>query len=165
MPLPIPKHASTFFLKTVLVVIGIAALALDVFSLPYVWVGAPKEWPTSLPVLYPGLIGIYATIIPFLFAVYQAFTLLQCIDRNNAFSESSIKALRNISWSAIAMTLLYLMAMPLAFVVADADDAPGLILYAFAFACAPLVIATFAAVMKKLVRNALAMKTENDLTI
>jgi len=166
MNIPSPKRASTFFLKTVLIFIGCIALALCVFSLPNVWIGAAREWPMiSARLLYPGLIGIYATIIPFLLALYQAFRLLRLIDRHNAFSKSSIDALRNISFCAVAMTLLYFLAMPLVVSVADSDDAPGLVLISFAFACAPLVIATFAAVLQKLVRNALDMKTENDFTI
>ncbi len=155
------KLASTLFLKAVIVLIGIAALALAIFSLPDVWVSAATESPISKYVLYPGLIGIYATIIPFLFALYQALLLLHSIDSNNAFSQLSIKALRNIAGSAIAMTFMYLVAMPLAVSIADLDDAPGLVLMAFAFACAPLVIASFAAVLQQLVQYALDMKTEN----
>jgi len=63
------------------------------------------------------------------------------------------------------MTLLYATALPLAFFVAEIQDAPGLIVMSDAFASAPLVVATFAAVLQKLVQNALDMKMEHDLTI
>ena len=36
---------------------------------------------------------------------------------------------------------------------------------ALAFACIPLVIATFAAVLEKLLKNAINIKSENDLTV
>ncbi len=159
------KRASTFFLRAAIAIMALVALALCIFLFPNVLVGAPEEWPAALPVLYIGFIGIYLTIIPFLFALYQALKLLRYIDTNNAFSESSINALRSIKFSAITMTLLYLTAMPLAYVFAELDDAPGVIVISFAFACAPLVVATFAAVLQKLVQNALDMKMENDLTI
>lgn len=159
------KHASTFFLKAVLVALGLFALLLVVLMLWYLVTDAEAEWAISPIVLYVGLGGICATIVPFLLALYQAWLLLRNIDTNNPFSQSSLDALRTIKRSAIAMTFLYLLAMPLAYVVADLDDAPGLVLYSFVFACAPLVIATFAAVLQKLVHSALSLKTENDLTV
>lgn len=161
----VPKRVSTLFLKGVLVVIALIVLAIAFFAFPDIWIGAAIEWPTFTNVLYPGLIGIYLTVIPFLFALYQAFTLLQYIDRNNAFSAPSINALRNIKFSAIAMSALYATALPLAFAVAQYDDAPGLVLISTAVAGSPLVIATFAAVLQKLVQNALDMKSDIDLTI
>lgn len=159
------KRVSTLFLKAVLVVFGLIAAAICIFALPNIWNGAPLEWPGLTETLYLGLTGVYLTIIPFIFALYQAFKLLQYIDKNAAFSEPSIAALRNIKFSAVAMTILYALALPLAFVVADNDDAPGLILFATAFAGSPLIIATFAAVLQKLVQNAVDMKAENDLTV
>ena len=165
MNVPSPKRASTLFLKAVLILIGCITLVLYVFSFPHVWVGAAREWPISAYVLYPGLIGIYATIIPFLLALYQAFRLLQYIDTNNAFSIASIHALRDIKFCAVAMSMLYWVGMPLVFAMADYDDAPGGVLIGAAFASAPLIIATFAAVLQKLVQNALDMKREHDLTV
>lgn len=159
------KRASTLFLKATLVVFGLIGIAICVFFLPTIPEGAPTQWPGLTETMYLGLTGVYLTIIPFIFALYQAFKLLQYIDKNNAFSDASIAALRNIKFSAIAMTALYALALPLAFVVADNDDAPGLILFATAFAGSPLIVATFAAVLQKLVQNAVDMKTENDLTI
>ncbi len=164
-PLPI-KRASTLFLKAALIVIALIVLVSCFFAFPNIWNGLPAEWPTiPTGLLYPGLITFYLTLIPFLIALYQAFRLLQFIDKNTAFSDASIGALRNIKFCAIAMSVLYWMSMPLIFTVADLDDAPGLIIIWAAFASAPLVIATFAAVLQKLVQNAIDMKTENDLTI
>jgi hypothetical protein len=111
------------------------------------------------------LIGLYATVIPFFFALYQAFRLLHNIDKNHAFSEASIKALRNIKYCAIVMSVLYWTCMPLVFVFADLDDAPGAVLIGAALASSPLIVATFVAVLQKLVQNALDMKLENDLTV
>lgn len=163
--LPI-KRVSTLFLKAALILIAIVVMVACFFAFPNIWNGLPAEWP-MIPkaLLYPGLISFYLSLIPFLIALYQAFTLLQFIDKNNAFSDVSIGALRNIKFCAISMSVLYWITMPLAFAVAELDDAPGLILMWAAFACAPLVVATFAAVLQKLVQNAIDMKTEIDLTV
>lgn len=160
------KHVSTLFLKTVLVAIAVAVIVIATALLPHVWPGSINPvYTTFMNAAYPGVFGIYATIIPFLFALFQAFKLLRNIDRNDAFSESSVKALDAIKFSAIAMTLLYALAQPMIFIFAQIDDAPGLILVAWAITCAPLIVATFAAVLRKLVRSAIDLKTENELTV
>jgi hypothetical protein len=159
------NRASTLFLKIVILCMGMLVLALCVFAFPAIWREAQQGLPDYTYVWYPGLLGIFATVIPFLCALYQGWKLLQYIDRNEAFSEGSVQALRIIMFSAIAMFLLYAVGMPLAYLVAELDDAPGLILVAAAFTCAPLVVATFAAVLKKLVQSAIAMKLDQDLTI
>lgn len=161
------KRVSTLFLKAVLIVIAIGMLVFAAFAFPSIWKGLPAEWPALIATnfLSIGLIGIFATAMPFLFALFQAFKLLQYIDRNDAFSTLSVRALRNIAYSAISMTVLYATALPLIFLIAELDDAPGLILIYSAFAGAPLVVATFAAVLQKLVQNAIDIKSENDLTV
>jgi cellulose synthase/poly-beta-1,6-N-acetylglucosamine synthase-like glycosyltransferase len=159
------KRASTFFLKGVLVLITIAVLALCVFLLPQIWIVVLRELPEFTRLTYPALIGFSASALPFFFAIFQAFMLLQYIDKNSAFSEVSVQALRNIKFSAIAMSVCYAMCIPILFTYAQIDDAPGLGAITLAIVCAPLVVATFAAVLQKLVQNAVDMKAENDLTI
>ncbi len=164
-PLPI-KRVSTLFLKAVLVVIALVVVVACYFAFPSIWNGIQAEWPTlSKNVISLGLLSFFITLIPFLIALFQGFRLLQFIDKNIAFSELSIGALRIILFCAISMSVLYWLGMPLAFTVADLDDAPGLIIMWAAFASAPLVIATFAAVLQKLVQSALDMKADIDLTI
>ncbi len=164
-PLPL-KRASTLFLKAAIIVIGIGVLLFCYFAFPSIWTGLPLEFPgIPTPILYTGLFSFYLSAIPFFIAISQGFRLLQLIDKNQAFSNTSIGALRIIKFSAIGMSVLYWISMPLMFTVAEIDDAPGLVLMWAAFASSPLVIATFAAVLQKLVQNAIDLKAENDLTV
>jgi hypothetical protein len=150
----------------IIVLIGAAALAAWAFSFPHIWFVDQAQWPKILQnVFYPGITGIYASVIPFVFALFQAFTLLQYVDANTAFSESSIVALSKIKYSAIAISALFALAMPLMYVFAELDDAPGVIVIWFAIICAPLIVATLISVVQKLVRSAIDMKLENDLTV
>jgi len=55
--------------------------------------------------------------------------------------------------------------MPLYYIVARAGDAPGIIVIGIVFIFAPLVVSVFAAVLQKLLQNAIDIKRENDLTI
>lgn len=55
--------------------------------------------------------------------------------------------------------------MPLFYLIAEADDAPGIILIGMLLIFAALVIAVFAAVLQKLLQEAIHIKSENDLTV
>jgi ABC-type nitrate/sulfonate/bicarbonate transport system permease component len=57
------------------------------------------------------------------------------------------------------------LGMPLYYLVAGADDAPGIILIGLVIIFASIVIAVFAAVLEKLLKKAIDIKAENDLTI
>ncbi|MDF2545103.1 MAG: hypothetical protein K0R93_2658, partial [Anaerosolibacter sp.] len=85
------KQVSTLFLKVVVFLIAIPVLALCIFWVP--------GFVNYLP--YPILIGVYATAISYFFALYQTLKLLSYIDKNKAFSELSVKALKNIKYCAI----------------------------------------------------------------
>lgn len=159
------KRGSTHFLRFVIFVIGIGVLALCIFGLPSVWTGGSAEFPYASRALFYIMLVLYATAVPFFIALWQTLKLLKAIDHNNAFSEVSVTALRNIKYCAVAMAVLYAINVPLIFPIADADDAPGLIVMAMAIAGAPLVIAVFAAVLQKLLKNAIDIKSENELTV
>lgn len=158
-------RASTLFLKVALVTIAAAVLVLCVFAFPFVYMELRQGLPTFAFAIYLALIGLILSPFPFFFALYQAFMLLQYIDTNNAFSEASIRSLGYIKYCAIAMSVLYAMCIPLAVVIAELDDAPGAVVIGCVIACAPLVVATFAAVLQKLVHSAVTIKTENEFTI
>jgi len=55
--------------------------------------------------------------------------------------------------------------MPLFYLFAEKDDAPGVILIGMVIIFASMVIAVFAAVLQKLLKNVLDIKSENDLTV
>lgn len=155
----------TSFLKLALVGIAFIALVFACGLLPMIWLGGQTEIPGHPIILTVGVIAVALTIFPFEFALYQAYKLLRFIDGRNVFSPASIDALRTITWCALIMTPLYMLALPLAYTVAELDDAPGLIVLSTAFACAPLVVATFAAVLQSLVAAAYTLEQENALII
>lgn len=157
------KRGTTLFLKLAVIFIGIPVLALCLFGM---------FWLTNNPVnsvyaylLYPILIGIYISAIPFFVALFQAFKLLNHIDKNQAFSELSVKVLKIIKFCALIISGLYVVILPFVFGLAQMDDAPGLVLVGMVPVFASLVIAVFAAVLQRLLQEAINIKTENDLTV
>jgi hypothetical protein len=157
------KRGSTLFLRMAVFLIGTPVLALCIFGLP--WLANNPVNPDYAHILYPILIGMYGSVIPFFAALYQAFKLLSYIDKDQAFSELSVKALKNIKRCAMTISGLYVVILPFVYFVAELDDAPGLIIIGMVPTFASMVIAVFAAVLQKLLKNAIEIKSENDLTI
>lgn len=154
-------RGSTLLLKSVLCGIGLIVLAFCTLVLPRL-ISAELQGDFDYA---PILIGMYVPAVPFFIGLYQAFKLLTHIDRNQAFSELSVKALRNITYCALTISGLYALGMPYIFYVADRDDAPGLVALGFVIIGASFVVATFAAVLRSLLQNALEIQSENDLTV
>lgn len=153
------KRGSTLFLRGAIVLIGLIVLALCIFALPF---GITLD---NTGYYRPILLGLYVPAIPFFFALYQSLKLLNYIDNNEAFSLLSVTAFKYIKYCAVVIGVLFMAGMPYIFQVADADDAPGVVLIGLVIAGASFVIATFSALLQKLVQNAVDIKSENDLTV
>ncbi|MGG0153331.1 DUF2975 domain-containing protein [Bacillus mycoides] len=159
------KQGSTLFLKTAIILIGIPVLALCIFLVPNIGKYAAELFPDIAFIKYLVLINLYATVIPFYFSLYQAFKLVSFIDKGNAFSKLSVRALKKIKNCAVTISILYVVGMPLFYLVAERDDAPGIIILGMLLIFASMVIAVFAAVLQRLLKDAIDIKSENDLTV
>lgn len=159
------KQGSTLFLKTAIILIGIPVFALCIFLIPNIGNYAADLYPDIAYIKYLVLINLYATVIPFYFALYQAFKLVSYINKGNAFSKLSVRALKKIKQCAITICVLYVVGMPLFYLVAERDDAPGIIIIGMLLIFASMVIAVFAAVLQRLLKDAIDIKSENDLTV
>jgi hypothetical protein len=153
------KFGPTTILRGAVVAIGLVILALCTWVIPFAIVSIDTG-----PYL-PLLIGLYIPAVPFYYALYQAMKLLQYIDKNKAFSELSVAALRSIKVCALLICGLFLAGSPYNYYLAERDDAPGVLLFALIIVFASFTIATFAGLLQKLMQNGLDLKAENDLTV
>jgi hypothetical protein len=153
------KRGSTLFLRGVVLLIALVVLALCLFVLP---AGLMSD---NTGYYRPLLAGLYLPAVPFFFALYQAWRLLDFIDKNKAFSKLSVEALQRIKYCALIISGLYAAGMPYIFYVGDRDDAPGAVAIGLVIVGASFVIATFAAVLQKLLESGRKIKSENDLTV
>lgn len=159
------NNFSTVILRIVIVVMGLAVLSLCVFAFPNIGVGWTADFPDQIKSGYLVMTSLYIATIPYFIALYLGMKLLKLIDLNIAFSVDSVRILQKIKLCAVSMSISLMIYMPAAFHFAELDDAPGVVVFAFAFACTPLVVAVFAEVLKKLLQNAIEFKVENDLTV
>ncbi len=157
------KRGSTLFLKIAVFLIGTPVLALSLFGLP--WLANNPVNPDYAHIIYPILIIMYLSVIPFFVALYQVFRLLSYIDKNRAFSNIAVRALKKIKYCAITISCLYVISLPLFYFFAELDDAPGLVIIGMTPIYASMVIAVFAAVLQRLLQEAIDIKSENDLIV
>lgn len=152
------KNASTLFLKTVLFV-GQTIIALICVFLTR---GLLTQ---DLGGYFPIVAGMLIAAIPFFIGVAEVRKLLSYIDRKKAFSNLSVAALQKIKYCAVVISALYGIGLPYIFMVAEGDDAPGVILIGIVFTFAPLAVALFAGIFQKALKNAIELKKENDLIV
>ncbi|GGP17056.1 DUF2975 domain-containing protein [Oceanobacillus neutriphilus] len=159
-----PK-SSTAFLKTVIYLMEIIMIVLSVILIPQI-ISHISDGPSTVKwIIYPVMIGVFLTTIPFYMALYQALKLLRLIDQNQTFSEEAVFTLKRIKHCALTITGIYILIMPFIYLFADKDDAPGAIIIGMVPMFVSFVIAVFASLLQKLFKSAYEIKIENDLTV
>lgn len=139
-------------------------LALCIFLVPEMANFVANLYPNIAPIKYLVFIVMYGAAVPFYVALYQAFNLLQYIDENTAFSELSVKSLKNIKRCAVTISGLYVLGLPLFHFIAEKMEPPiGLVGLIIIFAS--FVSAVFTAILQRLLQEAINIKSENDLTV
>jgi hypothetical protein len=161
------KRSSSIFLQIVVAVIGLVAVALLLWE-PQVE-GVNKH-RTNFEIYFqdPFLALVYAGSIPFFVALYQAIRALGYIGRNQVFSPEVVKALRIIRYCAFAIIGFVIVEELWILLLIDARDRdnPGApILLGLLVVLPSIVVATVAAMLERILQNAVDLKSENDLTI
>lgn len=151
------------FLKFTVYLIGVMIVSLCIFALPRLAAESAAMYPEYAYLEYPVLIGLYVTVIPFFFALYQALKLLGYVDKNESFSKVAVHRIGLIKYAAIIISLMYALGMLILFIVNALH--PGIGLVGLLILFISVVIAVFTAVLQSLLSNALQIKRENDLTI
>lgn len=162
------KKSSTLLLKAAVILLGIPVLVLAIVLWWQIGMVAMKEAVKGAILGYiilGVLTGMTLSMVPFYASLYQAFKILTYIDGNEAFSTLTVAALKKIKKYALIIFGLYVLISPLVFTVAQWDDAPGLVILGMIPAFAALVVSLFAAVLQRLLQEAIEMKFENELTV
>jgi hypothetical protein len=157
------KRGTITFLKVNVFITGIIILALCLFWLPGLAKDSAEMNPEFAHLRFPVLVGLYFTAIPFFLALYQGFKLLIFIGSENAFSGLAVKSLGYIKNCAITIIILYLIGIVL--LLSKSALHPGIAIIGFVIIFATLVISLFSAVLQQLLRSALKIKSENELTV
>ena len=101
------KRVSSMILKGLLFVLGAIVLLLCVFALPYLANEAASEFPEVAYLHYPILLGLYATAIPFFYAIYETIAMLGIIEKESIASKQLVPGFKRIQYCGILIVLLY----------------------------------------------------------
>lgn len=153
----------TLFLKAALGVLAILVAFFDVMLTMGLNNSAEHSTLYGAKILCGA--ALYITSLLIFFGLYQIYRLLKLIDKDLAFSEDSLKIVRKIKHTILMIFPVLLGILPMAYRIADGDDAPGVMALGLGITMIPLVAGAFAATIEKLLRNAISIKNENDLTV
>lgn len=157
------KRSPVIFLQVVIVLVGIAAVALLLWE-PHTEGRNKNATPFEVYFQDPFLAYVYVASIPFFVAVVQAFKVLGCAGRNQIFSQAAVKSLRTIKLCAMAI-IGFVAAAEVIILSHVNEDRAGGVFMGVVVAFASVVIATAAAVFERVLQSAVDIKAENDLTV
>lgn len=158
------KRCSIFFLRAVILLVGVGVLAGLLWE-PQV---EGRNANADLAAIYfrdPFLAYAYVGSLPFFFGLYQAFKLLGYVGQGQAFSPAAVEALRYIKYSALAVIGFIVGGEAYIILGAVSDDKAGGIAMGVSTSFACLVTFTAAAVLERVFQSAVNLKSENDLTV
>jgi hypothetical protein len=157
------KRSSTIFLQIVVILIGIGALALLLWEPHLEGVNANSTFFEVY--LDPFIAFVYIGSIPFFIGLYQAFKVLGYVRQNKVFSPAGVKALRTIKYCALAIIGFVVVEEVFIMVNHGSDDAAGGIMMGVFITFGSIVVAAAAAMFERMLESAVALKSENDLTV
>lgn len=159
------KKSAPVFLQVVIVLIGMAALALMLWE-PHLEGRNAHATVFQIYLNDPFLAYAYIASIAFFVALYQACMFLGYVGRSDVFSQRSLKALRTIKYCAMSLVGFLLGAEAYFFLVQRSkDDIAGGVMMGLFLIFLSVVAATATAVLETILQSALDLKSENDLTV
>lgn len=157
------KRSSILFLQAAVAVVAVIALVVLLIEPHFEGRNVDATW-TQIYFGDPFLAYAYAGSIPFFAALRQAFKALDLAGSSQAFSQATLKSLRIIRNCALAMIGVVVAGVAMLLSNANEDRPPLIAMGVIGVFCAS-VAAAAAATLERVVRKAVELKSENDLTV
>jgi hypothetical protein len=97
------------------------------------------------------MISVYFISVPYSYAFYITYKLLCLIETREFFTKKSEVYLTKINKLAYLVAVFFTIDLPFIYIMADMDDAPGLVMIGLFLTIFSLAIGVFANVLKKVV--------------
>lgn len=155
--------------RGVVFIMGLGVFSFCAILVPEVLREEAIAHPKVHHVDWPFIVGIWVLAAPIFIALFQTLKLLDSIDKNRAFSEKSVKSLKIIKICAFTFAALIILSAIAIVIAARAanptEDVAPVGPIGSVLVLVSVVIATFTAVLQKLLKQAIEMKSENDLIV
>ena len=107
------QKISSVVLSAIIILIGLIVLLLCVFVLPRAAEETVLIHPEVAYLKYPILLGMYATAVPFFYALYETVNMIQIAWCTSIFSNRIIQGLNYIKYCAFVIIGLYVAGISL----------------------------------------------------
>ncbi len=157
------KRGSILFLRAVVVLVGVGALALLLCE-------PQTEGRNAHATVYeiyfkdPFLAYVYVASIALFAALYQAFQVLGYVGQDTMLSPAAVRRLRAIKHCALII-IGFVAGAELIIISSRSDDPQGGFFIGVLIAFAATVVATAMSVLERTLQNAVDIKSEHDLTV
>lgn len=102
------QKINSTILSSVTILIGTIILLLCVFVLPKVAQDTVLMHPEVTYLKYPVLLGMYATVLPFFYAIYETLIMIQIIEYQSINPSRIVQGLNRIKYSAFIIVFYVL---------------------------------------------------------
>jgi len=148
------KYSMKIF-KILLVLIAVFILTISIIGLISL-IQEPVN-PIYGYILYPILIAIYLSTILIYLAFYQAWRFISMIEKNQIFNLTSIAYLKKIKIYGLIFSAIYIIALPFFYLLANADDAPGVIFFGMTPLVGGFIVYLFSEMFEKIIRKGISI--------
>lgn len=151
------KRISAIFLQIVIALMGVGALALLLWE-PQTEGRNVHATQSQIYFHDPFLMLVYAGSTPFFIALYQVFTLLGYVRQDAAFSEASVKVLRNIKNCALIIIAFVVVEEIIIMLTHGSDDPAGGVFVGVLITLGSMIVAATAAMFEEVLQGHLVRK-------
>jgi len=157
------KRGSIVFLRAVLVLIGVGAIALLLLE-PQT--EGRNAHATTFEIYFkdPFLAYVYLASIALFVALYHAFKALGYVGQDTMLSPAGVKSLRTIKRCAMVV-IGFVAAAELIIILSREDDPQGGFFIGVLIAFVATIVATTMSVLERTLQHAVDIKSEHDLTV
>lgn len=145
------KNYQVLFLKVLTGMAMIPVLFLDLYQFPLLFIEGASSDSVYVPYLFGLMISVYLMSVPYALGLVHVFKLLILMENKEFVSEAAEKSLKTIKKMAFIVAIIFLVDMPFVYIVAEMDDAPGLIMVGLFLMTFALAIGVFANLIKKFI--------------
>lgn len=135
------KKYSVLFLKLSIILLMIPVILLGGYGL--YWLSRNPVHPRYDQMIYPVLSGLYLASFPVIYAGIKFYQLLSLVGKDRLNLDTKEDILSKLIKAAISVGAIFMLMLPFVFMIAEEDDAPGLIIVAFM----PVMISTIFAAL------------------
>lgn len=118
---------------------------------------------------WPFLLNTWVLSIPIFIALYESLKILAHVDQNTTFTKLTIRSVQKIKMCAVIFGSMIIASGMTILIIGQkmdpSEDFAPIVTITFIFTFMASVVATFANVIEKVLKEALDMKSENELTI